>query len=94
MIQVSLKKLGKLVPFGPPVEDLSAARTVVKVLDWMLKTRTLPLELRWYTRNVNIVATGTYTVVRGTLSHGPDEVTGQWDYMDQDPSGASDGVWS
>ena len=69
--------------FGPPVEDLAAARIVVKTLDWMLNTggTSLPLAFKFYSESTEIIATDLTT----------DET---YNYMDQDPSGASDGFWS
>ncbi len=68
------------VPLGPEVETLQEARIIVKVYDHLLETQNLPPHELWYTTDTEICAVDSNTGER-------------WDYMDQDPSGNSDGIW-
>lgn len=60
------------------VEDLAAGRTIVKYLDWLRGQSMLPSQLMFFDENTEV------TAWQGDKS---------WEYSDQDPSGASDGVW-
>jgi len=76
-IQV-LVVLGTVERFGPPVQSLEQARVVAKLLDWMFENDCLPQQVAGYTPECDIEA------VQGDK---------RWSYKDQDPSGASDGIW-
>jgi len=66
--------------FGPDVKSLEEARILVHLLDYLTMVQQLPQYVDFYTRNTEVKAM--------------DEETGEsWDYHDQDPTGASDGVW-
>jgi hypothetical protein len=81
MVQVWLKHHnGGMVAFGPTVQDLRDARTVVKVLDWLLAIKSLPFTADFYSRNTEVEVSD--------LNSGQ-----RWAYVDGDPSGASDGIW-
>lgn len=67
------------VAFGPVVYSLEQARVVVKTLDWMFECGVLGV-FDNYTRDSEI------RVRTLDFKH-------SWAYMDQDPSGASDGIW-
>lgn len=80
MVQVWVVPYGRKEKFGPKVEDLLAARTVVKLLDQLAADGELPERLKFYNTDCDIIAI--------------DDEGREWEYSDQDPSGASDGVWS
>lgn len=77
MIQIVAMLRGKWVEVGL-VETLAEARDVVKLLDILYKHKALPREFKSYTTNTQLEARQDGKV---------------WEYSDQDPSGASDGVW-
>ena len=66
------------VKVGPEVGSLVEARIVVKFLGWLESVNGLPTSLSFYNENTEVQAR------RGEES---------WGYMDQDPSGVSDGIW-
>ncbi len=67
------------LPVGPVIDSLAEARIVVKFLDWLLSIGNLPKFLAFYTEETRVQARSEYGRV--------------WEYMDQDPSGFSDGIW-
>jgi len=63
------------------VSTLEEARTIVKFLDHLAKIKALPEMIKFHDENTEIEAHDTES---GRI----------YEYSDQDPSGASDGIWS
>ena len=82
MIQVKVVSLqGDHVNFGPAVDSLEQARTIVKVLDWMSELEILPRRVDFYSTLTQVIA----------IQVGSNDV--RWNYKDGDPTGATDGIW-
>lgn len=79
MYQVYLVGINGGVDFGQPVESLDHAVVVVKMLDWLFETNQLPISVAFYNTDIEVFA------------RHPDGLIVS--YHDQDPSGASDGIW-
>lgn len=87
-VYITVSGSGQVIEFGPPTESLQGARTIVKVMDWLfdhlelahgqhIDNPAVPEALRFYEGSDVYCKSG-------------DKL---WVYMDQDPSGASDGIW-
>lgn len=78
MIKVKIQKAENEWVEVAEVDTLDDARTIVKFLDTMFKNNWLPDLISFYNESTEITAW---------------EGEKFWEYADQDPSGASDGVW-
>lgn len=87
MLQVMVNlNYGGMVPgwkeFGPKVHNLAEARIIVKVLDYLYESGQLPTSVDGYDPND--------TEIQAVDLENPALI---YEYVDQDPTGASDGVW-
>jgi len=80
MIKVTIARYGRVPTIVGIVANLEEARTTVKLLDILCAQKALPEELAWYDENTEVWA--------DDLTNGE-----KFHYMDQDPTGATDGVW-
>jgi len=80
VFKITIARHGQVPTLVGIVDNLSQARDTVKLLDLLFERKTLPEEISWYNDETEVWA--------------DDLESGQkYNYMDQDPSGASDGIW-